>query len=167
MEKKETKKFNNLLRTQIDKFFSQEKKDTHDLLNQISLLIFKFLVPDTDLYELYKNKKIDNSTLDTLVDFYDGAYVKFPSKQEWRDCLVATICFYMMYIKNKEWDEIKKELPIPTTELTRSYVISMGKKNKSFEKRIKDELQDVINSLDDKEVVKVFHSMWNNIADKK
>jgi hypothetical protein len=148
-----------LLKEQIDKFFNKEKKDTQALLYQISLLVFKFLAPDTDLYDLFKNEKIDSNTLDALINHYDGELIKFPTKKQWKECLLTTLCFYLKYVKNMSWSQIKKEIPMAEKDITSSLTISLGKKNKLFSKKIKAEFQDIINNLEDKDIMKMFHKL--------
>ena len=59
--------------------------------------------------------------------------------------------------------DIKKELPLADKDITSSLTISLGKKNKLFSKKIQQEFQDMINGLDDRDITKVFHNIWENI----
>lgn len=160
MSKKNVGSSNSLLKDQIDKFFKTEKITTQELFYQISLLIVKIMCPDTDLYELFKNKKISTDSLDALINFFDGGYIKLPSKKEWKSCLLLTVVFYLKNIKGMSWDEIKKELPISEKDISNSLTISMGLKIKSFNDVIKNEFSEVINGLEDKEIMKSFHKLW-------
>ena len=160
--KKNINSNNSLLKQQIDKFFNQEKKDTQALLYRISLLVYKFIVPETDVYDLLKNGIIDAETLDKIINYKDGELLITPNKKVWKECLLTTLCFYLRNIKNMEWSDIKKQMPLSDQDMSNSLTISLGKKNKFFSKRIKEEFQDIINNLDDKEIMRTFHGMWEN-----
>jgi hypothetical protein len=156
---------NKLLRQQLDSFFKKEKRDIQELLYQISLLVFKINLPDTHLYELYKNEKIDRDTLDELINYFDGAPVRLPSKKEWKKCLLLAITYYMKYFQLKDWDDIKKELNINEKEMNSSTTISLGLDQKIMNGIIYRELQDMVNSIDSKKVGKSFKEIFSKIED--
>ncbi len=157
------KNSNSLLHDQLQKYYKAEKKNTQDLLYQISALIFKTKSPDTDLYELYKNDKIDVKFLDALINYKDGGYIKLPTKKEWKKCLFLAISFYLKYIKGYDWIKISKMLNISERDLSVAKKISTGLELKTFSKKICEEFSDLILQIKDKQVLKSFYKILDEI----
>ena len=158
MKKNTVSTATSLLKKQLDDFFKTEKADTKELLYRISLLLFQSEMPKTDVYDLYHI--IDSDTINRLINHYDGAYIKLPSKKEWRECLIMVIAYYFKYIKKMEWKDIKRTLNIPDDELKVNDSISIGLKLKGFIFKIRKEFRDTIKKLDDKEIIKAFKDFF-------
>ena len=157
---------NKYLQNQIDTFFKQEKKTTQDLLHQISLLMFKLNSDDNDLYELYKNERIDNDTLTELVNYYDGGTVTFPTKKEYKNNLLLIMIYYLKILKQQSWDQVKKQLKLSETELANSTTISIGRQLMELNVKIKEEFKDMVKKLDDKDMLKSFVNTFKGISDE-
>lgn len=47
-----------------------------------------------------------------LLDIFNGRTIRFPTRKELKDLIIASLCYYYKEIEGKQWDEIKELLSI-------------------------------------------------------
>lgn len=67
-----------------------------------SLLIF------TEIFNLLGLEKFTE-----LISLIDGKTITFPTKENFKDTVITTLCYYYKNIENLDWNEIKSNLGMP------------------------------------------------------
>jgi hypothetical protein len=107
----------NLFQQKIKTIFEKETKETTSLIADILKLfcMFKLNRPQhaknwEPLNEVFNRFGI--RTFVELLDIFDGKTIRFPTRKEIKDLIMAALCYYYKEIENKSWDEIKTLLGI-------------------------------------------------------
>lgn len=117
-----------------------------EILNSISLIVFE-LENNTknDLFMLAK--LLDENTLASLIDYFDGKEIRMPSKKEYKENLIIALYFYLTEIKGysfKKSTDTIKELSNLEIDESEQYI---GRKLSKFKDKLKQKLVQIISSL--------------------
>lgn len=131
----------------LKEYIELEKKSSREALNQITLFVYDIESSHSDLYHLAK--LLPEKQLSSLINYYDGASIKIPSKEEFKTCLLITIIFYLHEIKDMHWNDIKKMVNLPDDEMSYHF---LKKRMNEIKSKINKKVIDYFFSLDDKEI---------------
>ena len=147
-----------ILQKKLEAFFSVEQQTAKEILNQLCLYVYAQNAKETDLYHLAKI--LPDKYLNDVVDYYDGAVVKFPTKQQFHDSLLLAICFFLHEIEGYGWDDIRRILHIPkNSELFSS--VSLGKKLSGIKYEMYDQLKEALYDLSMEDIAKIFEKEFH------
>lgn len=147
---------NDLLADKLQSYFSQYEKETpKEILNQISLFIYSMEGGDSDLYTLAK--LLPDESLQKVISYYDGAQIKVPTKEEFRNCLLIAITFFLHDVHGYSWTKIREILNIPEADQEMLNTVSLGKKLSTIKNELRRQLillLDKVGESDLKRIIK-------------
>lgn len=114
-------------------FLRKDDKDLNIVLQALSLILYQNS-HNTDLVELYH--LLDLEGFVKVVTLYEDRTVEFPSKDEIKESIILSLCFYYKEIENKSWAEIKDILPFEIS--SHSYASKIKNLNKFIKKKLKE-----------------------------
>jgi hypothetical protein len=94
--------------TLLEKLNNYFEKDSQNIFDQLALYIYQHETKETDLYILAK--LLPHESLIKVINFFNGDVIKIPTKIQFKECYLTSICFYLREIKKWEWNQIKKSL---------------------------------------------------------
>jgi hypothetical protein len=144
------KQIDKLVDTNLRKYLQEEKEYSKETLNQVSLFVYDLESRNSDLYELAQI--LPEEHLAKVIDYYDGAELKIPTKEEFKDCLLITIIFYLSEVKDFHWNDIKKFINLPEEE--GSYV-RLKKRMEVIKSKINRRLIDLLFEFDEEEIMEI------------
>ena len=107
----------NLFQQKIKNIFDKETTETKSLITDILKLfcLFKMNRPQQTknwepLNEVFN--RFGTKTFIELLDIFDGKTIRFPTRKEIKDLIIASLCYYYKEIENKTWEEIKETIGI-------------------------------------------------------
>ena len=90
---------------------------------------------------------MSDEVLKNVINFYDGATLRVPTKEKFKESLLLALLYYLYEIKKLRWPEIKELL-----EFDRHFkdysVISLGKKLIKIKKVISREQSTLLKNMD-------------------
>jgi hypothetical protein len=90
-------------------------------------------------------KLLPEESLIKLISYFDGDVIRLPRKDNYKDCILTALCFYLKDIKGWSWDKIHKYLDLPENSKEVLSSISIGGKIN----KVKEILgEDLLKSLD-------------------
>lgn len=122
-------------------YFKKKQDTSKDLFNELTLFIYALDDSHSDLHQLAKI--LPDEQLFKLVSYFDGAVLKIPTKQAYKESLILSLVYYFYEVKKLSWVQIKEILG------ENSYAgyssdfsfISLAKKVKKIRKVISKEMQ--------------------------
>ena len=127
-----------MIQDTLAKYFKEEEKDVAKIFDQLSFYIYSLKSPKSDLYMLAKI--LDEETLSKVIDYFGGDILKIPSKEDYQESLLISICFYLKEIKGWNWIEIKKFMDIPEKYKDKISMISVGGKINKVKRQLNRDL---------------------------
>jgi hypothetical protein len=107
----------NIFQQKIRDLFKRETEEARGLMADLLKLFCLFKLNRSyhsrtwkSLNEIFNQFGIQ--TFVELMDMFEGKTIKFPSKREMKDVIMASLCYYYKEIERKPWDEIKTILGI-------------------------------------------------------
>lgn len=107
----------NLFQQKIKAIFEKESKEATHLISDILKLfcLFKLNRPQQvknwePLNEIFN--KFGMKVFIEMLDIFEGKTIRFPTRKEIKDIIIASLCYYYKEIDNKSWEEIKSILNI-------------------------------------------------------
>jgi len=134
-----------LILKKLEKYFTVEEKTTKEILNQLSLFIFRDQSPESDLYKLAEI--LSDEQLIKLLDYFDGATLKLPTKKKHNECLLLVLCYFLKEVEHYSWNEIKSLLKLSTKETNSISSVALGKKLNKLNTKLQDKMDYIINEL--------------------
>lgn len=128
--------------------------DTHhnagQFLNHLSLWVYANN-SNSDLPALAE--VLEEDQLIKLVNFFDGADVKIPTKHELKECQLSIILFYYREILGFDWLDIKKRLNLPEIDKKPFFnSVSMSRKVSKIKNQMQTDLMQTFESLSEDEI---------------
>ena len=114
-------------------FLRKDDKDLNIVLQALSLILYQNS-NNTDLVELYH--LLDLEGFVKVITLYEDRTVEFPSKDEIKESIILSLCFYYREIENKSWNEIRDTLPFEIS--SHSYASKIKNLNKFIKKKMKE-----------------------------
>ena len=107
----------NLFQQKIKAIFNKESKEAKSLIADILKLfcLFKINRPQQSKNWEPLNEAFNQFGIKTFIeilDIFDGKTVRFPTRKELQDLIIASLCYYYKEIESKPWEEIKEILSI-------------------------------------------------------
>ena len=114
-------------------FLRKDDKDLNIVLQALSLILYQNS-NNTDLVELYH--LLDLEGFVKVITLYEDRTVEFPSKDEIKESIILSLCFYYREIENKSWNEIRDTLLFEIS--SHSYASKIKNLNKFIKKKMKE-----------------------------
>lgn len=119
------------------------EKNAFELLETLKALIYRKSSDRHDLFYLYK--VFPEDLIIKLIDFYNGASIRIPSKKEYRDLLILVISFYLKEIEGRDWAYIKNVLSVDSSFSINGN--SLGKKIAEIKKEMTADLYNLFQDI--------------------
>jgi hypothetical protein len=133
----------------INEYLALEKQTSESIFTQLFLYICSLETKDSpsDLYILGKLLKTED--IKKIIDYFDGDLIRIPRKEEYRNAMLVSLCFFLKVIKGYSWADIKDFISLPENSSDILSTISVGRKINS----IQDSLgNDIIKALQNMEI---------------
>lgn len=102
----------NILEMRLNEVLSKEEESIISDVVKISLLKTAEKEENnlvfTEIYNLLGLEKFTE-----LITLLNGREIQFPTKEDFKDTLLTSICYYYRNVLNKDWEEIKSLLSLP------------------------------------------------------
>lgn len=142
----------NLVSRKLREYFNYDNKKAKEILNELSLLIYQSESESKDLYELAK--LLPDEHLLKVVNYFDGATLQIPSKEDFKNCLLLSVVYFLKEKQNWSWKQIKAYIDIPDLNSEISS-ISLSKKLQRIHREIEKNLMYMISKLDIKDIKEI------------
>lgn len=119
----------------LQRYLEHENVSAKEILNRLSLFIYQRESSQTDLFHLAH--LLSDESLWKLIDYYDGATIRIPTKENFGECLELAIVFFLREVKGLSWEEIKPMLKKDDKNFSST---GYGKKIESLKKDISSTL---------------------------
>ena len=123
----------------ISELSKKADKENLDSLKSLLWIVFEYETKQHDLY--YMSKILSLEQIIDLVEFYNGAEMRIPSKKEFRESLALVVSLHME-MNGHSWEEIKTVLGLRDKDYFNS--ISIGEKMKTIKEGIKQKIHKLI-----------------------
>jgi hypothetical protein len=157
-----------LINERIQQFLETEKIGNKELLTQLTLYIFGLESKENnhDLYLLAK--KIPLKYLIDLISYYDGDFIKLPTKETFIRTYLIANAYYLKEILDLSWSDIKKILNLPSLETDTCSSISLGRKINNIKDQFSKDINKIVNNIDadEKEIKKMKKEIENGFVRK-
>lgn len=120
---------NEELQSVLREYFEKEETlSSKEILNTVTLMIYEIEsnAQNNDLSQLARI--LPDRELTNLINYYDGAVIKTPNKQQYKKALIYAISFYLREVKFLSWHEVKKILNLSEKEEEELKFITVSKK---------------------------------------
>ena len=120
---------NEELQNTLKQYFEKEEKlSSKEILNTVTLMIYNIESnsQNNDLAELARI--LPDKELTNLINYFDGATLKIPNKQQYKKALIYAISFYLREVKFLTWSQIKQILNLSEKEEEELKFITVSKK---------------------------------------
>jgi len=125
---------------QIENIFKTETPEDYQIyLNIINIVLYN--KECTDLSNLYKAVGLEK--FGEIINRFSGKTVTFPNKDEFKELLILSTCYYLKEIKKLSWDEIKQEIPYQDISS-----IKYGKQISKLNTKVQEELKNIFLSAE-------------------
>lgn len=139
-----------LIDSTLREYIEIERKNSKEAINQITLFVYDIESPNSDLYHLAR--LLPDKELSSLINYFDGDSVKFPSKEEYKTCLLITIVFYLHEIKDMHWNDIKKLVNLPDDEMSYHF---LKRRLNAIKQKINKRVIDDLFNLEEKDIISI------------
>ena len=92
----------------------EEDLSSNQVFDSLSFYIYSLQIDKNYLYLLAK--MLPDGVIQKLVAYYDGDYLRIPSKEEYYSAKVLAVCYYLNEVRQWSWDEIKDFLEVQDSE---------------------------------------------------
>ena len=135
----------------IKNYFENDKLNTKTIFNMLSFFIFQLESKETDLYILAK--LLPDEYLIPLLSYFDGAQLRMPTYNNFKELKILALIFYMKEIQGKNWNDIKKVLNFPEN-FNALNSISLGKKTTFIKENLVKSLSVTIQNISEEDFEK-------------
>lgn len=116
------------------------------LINSISFVIYEIENNDkNDLFIL--SKLLDEQSLINIINYYNGATIKLPTKLEYKRNLILSLYFYLVEIKGYSFKEAAQIIKDKAGYEIEEHDVAFGKKLKSIRNKLKDRVLQILEEL--------------------
>lgn len=129
---------------QLNEIFikEEEENDMALFLNIISLMLNeKFGEQVSKLYEVVA----DVETFTKIINMFSNMTIHIPEREEFKNCMILALSYYYRKMKDKTWEDIKKEFPFYD-----NVALKAGKGIIRLDKKIQEKLEEMLK--EDKEL---------------
>lgn len=149
------------LTARLDSYLAVEQQTDRQILAQLSLMIFAE-VSDSNLYELAKILPEDK--VRDVVSYFDGApIVSVPTKEEYKRCVTATVCYFLHHVKGKSWAEIKRTLSLPEDDVSFS-TVALDRLLSNLDQKFKRRLEKLATRLTEEKLLEVLEEQTEHVS---
>ena len=145
------------LKNVLDQYFIKDEILNEKMFNELVLYVYSLESRDSDLYML--SKLLNEESLLKLISYYDGDILKIPSKEEYKNCLLTALCFWLKTFKGYTWFEIKEYLDIPENNKDMLSSISIGGKINKLKDSLGKDLVKVLERTDEEQFMNFYRKM--------
>lgn len=149
------------LAARLESYLTVEQQTDKQILTQLSLMIFAE-VSDSNLYELALI--LPEEQVRDLVSHFDGApIITVPTKDEYKRCVTATVCYFLHHVKGRSWAEIKKILRLPEDDVSFS-TIALDRLLSNLDQKFKRRLESLASRLTEEKLLAVLEEQTNHVS---
>jgi len=139
----------------LDKYFKTREKTAKESLNKVALYIY-YLESKNNQSDLFLLAHLlPEEYLMKLINYFSGDTLKLPTRNEFVDCYLLAVCFYLKEVENWDWKMIKDFIPLsePNKEILSS--ISLGRKINTIKENMTIEIKNILNNIKEKDFRKL------------
>lgn len=158
---------NNPIIKTIDDYFNLDKKVSKKTLETLTWYIYQ--LDENRHHDLYLITKIlPEKYISSLVNYFNGDYIKIPKKDEYIRLRLLAVCFFLKESQGWSWDRIKMFLNIAGKEkdFDEFSSISLGNKINKIKESLTEDLKDIIENCEIVDDYYVFKSYLEDPFEK-
>jgi hypothetical protein len=133
---------NKVIQDIISEFARKEQENDKQILNQLAFMVFAEQYPKNDLYVL--GKILPEDSLLELIHYYDGAVLRIPTKQDYRDAMLLIMAYWLKEVRKWSWDQIKNELKGATD----ASMVVLSRKVNELTETLDQRMKEMLGALD-------------------
>ena len=160
---------NTIIQQKLAEYFETSQQADEDVFNQLILYIYAVKSQNSDLHILAKI--LPQEQLTKLINYYDGDNLKLPSKEEYTQCYLIAMAYYLKCVKGMSWSEIKDMIDLPEKDKDLISSISLGYAINRISRNMTRDLKDIIkqfDGIDYQELIKkIKSSVVKNVEESK
>lgn len=137
---------NEELKKKLENYLLQDLKKSQEIFDQLSLYVYQHEAKEVDLYILAK--LLPHEYLVKLISFFNGDIIKVPTKEQFKNCYLIAICFYLKETKQLTWLQIRNKLNLSEEEFN---TYGIGRRIENIKKDLSKDLLLALNKLKEKE----------------
>ena len=115
---------NTIIQQKLAEYFETSQQADIDVFNQLVLYVYAVESQNSDLHLLAKI--LPQEYLTKLINYYDGDILKLPSKENYMQCYLIALSYYLKCIKGMSWSEIKEMIDLHEKDKDMISSISLG-----------------------------------------
>lgn len=135
-----------IIKDKVKEFLKIEETTADEIFEQLTLFIYSLESKKHDLYILAKLLKPEE--LSKVISYFDGDTLKLPSKEEHRNLLLLSVCYYLKSVKGWDWTKIKEFLDLPENNQNLLSSISIGGRINKLNEQMSKELLKILNTTE-------------------
>ena len=138
---------NSLVNKKIQEYFKIDKLSAKQSFDALTLYIYSLQSNQNDLYLLAKI--LPESSISELVSYYDGDYLRIPSKDDYKVARLVALSFFLKEIEKWSWPNIKDFLSLAEEDADQFNTVSLGIKIKQVKDKMNKDLLNLLNKVND------------------
>ena len=138
---------NSSISRKIEEYFTIDKKVSSETLETLTWYIYQ--LEENRHHDLYLMAKILPENYNSaLVNYFNGDYIKIPSKEEYIQLRFLAVCFFLKESQKWSWDKIKMFLDISGRNIDEFSSISLGNKINKIKKNLVEDIKNIIDNCE-------------------
>ena len=158
---------NSSIAKKIEDYFDIDKKVSTETLEILTWYIYQ--LEENRHHDLHLIAKILPETYSSaLVNYFDGDYIKMPTKEEYIRLRLLAVCFFLKESLGWSWDRIKIFLNIAgkEKEIEEFSSISLGNKINKIRKNLHNDIKSIMENCEIVNDYFIFKSYLENPFEK-
>jgi len=156
----------NSINEKVKKYFEADKKVSKESLEIITWFIYQ--LEENRQHDLWLIAKIlPEKYSANLVSYFDGDYIKFPTKEQYIELRLLSVCFFLKEIQGWGWDQIKTFLNINEKDNESFSPISLGNKINKIKEYLVEDIKKILNKCEVKDDFYILKSYVNDLKKEK
>jgi len=153
------------LKDKIDRYFEADKKVSKESLEIITWFIYQ--LEENRQHDLWLLAKIlPESYITKLVSYFSGDIIKFPTKDQYVDLRLVSICFFLKEIQGWTWDKIRTFLSIPENDKVFNS-LSLGHRINHIKEYLVDDIKKALTKCERKDDYFILKDYINKVKKEK
>lgn len=137
---------NTIIQQKLAEYFETSQQADEDVFNQLVLYVYAVESQNSDLHLLAKI--LPQEYLTKLINYYDGDTLKLPSKENYMQCYLTALTYYLKCIKRMSWSEIKEMIDLPEKDKDIISSISLGYSINRINRDMTRDLKEILKQFD-------------------
>lgn len=149
-----------LINKKVREYFEVDKYSTKQIFDSLTLYVYSLQTDQNDLYLLAK--LLPEDSISQLVSYYDGDYLRIPSKEDYREARLLALSFFLKEMQGWNWQNIRDFLHLPDKDSELLSSISLGRKINNIKDKMNKDIVGMLDNLEDSNLESLIQEYINN-----